>query len=741
MNPKPTNSMIRRCVFIMAIFIIVGFGVLIGFLAYYQIINHEFYESKALQQQTLDTEITAKCGTIYDRNFVELAVSAQVETVTVSPNEIETDEQRQKVAHTLSEILELDYEETYEKVCKKTMYVRIKRQVNATTADKIREQISEKKLKGIHFEEDSKRYYPYSTLASQIIGFRGVDQGLFGVENLYDDYLSGTNGKIITAKNAAGNELPVQYETYVEALNGQDVVLTIDQVVQQYLEKHLEIAKEENNATFAAGIVMDVNSGEVLGMAVEPDFDLNNPYTILDEQMLKELSQLEGEEYDKKEQQLLNSLWRNSLVSDTYMPGSTFKIVTAAMALEEGLVTPETSGFSCGGSATVADRRIGCWKHAGHGHQNFQEAIQNSCNPAFIKLGQSIGSDNFIKYFEAFGLKEKTGIDLLGEASGLFHDPKRFHEVELATAAFGQNFKVTPIAMLNAVCAVANGGNLMTPHVVKQITQTDEDGNIKVVKNISPTVVRQVISAETSDTLCKMLEGVVSAGSGKNAYVKGYRVAGKTGTSEKTDERNESGEVDKYIASFIGFAPADDPQIAILIMIDEPKAGEYFGGLIAAPVAGDVLGDILPYLSIQTEYTKDELATIDIPVPNLNGKESADAIKQLVGNGFKYKLVGGEGKVETQSPGAGEQIPQDGVVVLYTNGKSPTDNCIVPDLTGMSLGTAKNELASAGLNIRVMGNTGTSGMLVYHQEPAKGSKVAAGTVVTVRLKSYQDVSN
>lgn len=741
MNNAPTKSMIRRCVFVMVAFILIGFGVLTGFLAYYQIVNHEFYETKALQQQTLDTEITAKCGTIYDRNFVELAVSAQVETVIVSPNEIKDDEERRTVAHGLSEILGLEYEETYEKVSKNSMYVRIKRQVSATDADKIREFIAKEKVKGIHFEEDSKRFYPYSTLASKIIGFRGVDQGLFGIENIYDDYLSGTNGKIITAKNAAGNELPIQYETYVEALNGQDIVLTLDQVVQQYLEKHLEVAKQENNATFAAGMVMDVNTGEVLGMAIEPDFDLNNPYTVLDKDMLEELAELKGEEYDKKEQEMLSFLWRNSIVSDTYMPGSTFKIITAAMALEEGLVTPETTGFSCSGSTTVADRRIGCWKHAGHGYQNFQEAIQNSCNPAFIKLGESIGSENFIKYFEAFGLKEKTGIDLLGEASGLFHDPKRFNEVELATAAFGQNFKVTPIAMLNAVCAVANGGNLMKPHVVKQITQTDDDGNIKVVKNISPTVVRQVISEETSDTLCKMLEGVVSEGSGKNAYVKGYRVAGKTGTSEKTDERNEAGEVDKYIASFIGFAPADDPEIAILIMIDEPKAGEYFGGLIAAPIAGDVLSDILPYLNIQTEYTKEELATIDMPVPNLIGKDSAEAVGQLTKEGFEYKLVGGEGKVETQSPSAGEQIPQDGVVVLYTNGKTPSDSCLVPDLTGMTLGTAKNELASAGLNIRVVGNSKTSGMVVYHQEPAQGTKVPAGRVVTVRLKSYQDVSN
>lgn len=734
------KSIVIRTIAVMVIFVL-AFALIGGALIYYQFIRQEYYATKALQQQTLDTEITAKSGTIYDRNFVELAVSTQVETISVAPTEITTDENRKKTARALSDILELDYDEVYAKVAKtESMYQRIRRQVPASVTQKLREAISEQKLKGIHFEEDSKRYYPYSTLASQVIGFRGVDAGLFGIEKYYDDYLSGTDGKIITAKNAAGGELPIQYETYVEATSGQDVVLTIDRVVQQYLEKHLEVARKENKATSAAGIIMNPKTGEILAMSVAPGYDLNSPYTITDEFMLADLEELEGDELKEKTSQYQNTLWRNMLVSDTYMPGSTFKIVTAAMALEEGLVTPETGGFGCNGSITVADRRIGCWKHAGHGYQNFQEAMQNSCNPAFIKVGQSVGNKLFVEYFNAFGLMEKTGVDLLGEASGLFHDLKNFNEVELATAAFGQNFKVTPIEMLNAVCAVANGGTLQQPHVVKQITETDDEGNINIVKNISPTAICQVISRETSDTLCGMLEKVVTTGSGKNAYVKGYRVAGKTGTSEKTDERNEAGEVDKYIASFIGFAPADDPEVAILIMIDEPTAGEYFGGLIAAPVAGEVLNDVLPYLGVQPKYTDEELATMDVSVPNSISLSSSEAIAQLQSSGLKYKLVGGEGTVETQNPVAGEQIPQNGTVVLYTNGNTPTANCVVPDLSDMTVYTAKNELASLGLNIRVVGNTNTVS-LVSSQTPEAGTVVTAGSVVTVRLKSYNDVSN
>lgn len=724
---------------VLAVFVFVCFGGLIAILMYHQIFNHTFYETKALKQQTLDTEITAESGTIYDRNYVALADSTPTETISLCPAEIK-EGQEGLIAQKLAEILELDYESIYKKACTNTQYQRVKRQVDVVTADKVRAFISEEKVSGIHFEEDTKRYYPYSTLASQVIGFRGSDnQGLYGIEKVYDEYLIGSSGKIITAKNAQGDELPVQYETYVEAEKGQDVVLTLDRVVQQYLEKHLEIALEENKATSAAGIIINPNTGEILAMASKPDFNLNDPY-VIDEAFLEEIKDLSEEEQSAQKNTYLNSLWNNSLVSLTYEPGSTFKIVTAAMALEEGLVTPQTTGFHCNGSTSVAGTRIGCWKHGGHGSQNFLEAMQNSCNPSFIKLGGMVGNSTFLKYVDAFGFQEKTGVDLLGEASGLFHDPDRFNEVELATSSFGQTFKVTPLEMLNAVCAVANGGKLMQPHIVKQITQTEEDGSVKVVKNVSPTTIRQVISEETSNTLCQMLEQVVAVGSGKNAYVKGYHVAGKTGTSEKIDQKNEEGEVEKYIASFIGFAPADDPEIAILIMIDEPSAGEYFGGLVAAPVAGDILADVLPYLEVQPEYTNEELATIDVAVPNLIGKDSASAISQLKEKNFEYKLVGGEGEIETQSPAAGNQIPQNSVVVLYTNGKKPTAKCVVPDLTDLTLSTAKNELSSEGLNIRVTGNA-KSGSVVSYQDPAAGTLVSDGTVVTVKLKSYNDVAN
>ena len=493
--------------------VFLGSGILIGTLAWHQIVKYDFYKTKAIRQQTLDTEITAQSGTIYDRNYTELAVSTDTETVSLCPTEIKKGDEK-LIAQKLSELLELDYESVYEKACSDTQYQRIKRQVDIVTAEKIRTFIKDEKVKGIHFTPDSKRYYPYNNLASKIIGFRGSDnQGLYGVEKVYDDYLTGSNGKLITAKNAQGDELPVQYETYVEAVDGQDVVLTLDHVVQQYLEKHLDVALAANKATSAAGIIIDVNTAEILAMAVKPDFNLNQPYTI-EPAVAEQWKELTENEQKTERNAHLTSLWSNSLVNLTYEPGSTFKIVTAAMALEEGLITPQTGGFVCNGSTVVADTRIGCWQHAGHGTQNFLEAMQNSCNPAFIKVGSMVGNQTFLKYVDAFGFRDKTGVDLLGEAKGLFHNPNRFNQVELATSSFGQTFKVTPLEMLNAVCAVANGGKLMQPHIVKQITQTDEEGNVKVVKNISPTVIRQVISEETSKTLCGMLELVVSEGSG-----------------------------------------------------------------------------------------------------------------------------------------------------------------------------------------------------------------------------------
>ncbi len=731
------QKLVKRAAIVRALLIYLAFGIILIALVYNQIVRHEYYKTAAINQQTLDTVIVAKCGTIYDRNYVSLAISNVTETISVTPKDVK---QKELVAQKLAEILELDYEDVYKQVCSESKYERIKRQVDVLTADKVRKFATENKITGIHYAEDSKRYYPYGTLASKIIGFRGDDnQGLYGVEQKYDSYLTGTNGKLITAKNARGHELPIQYETYVDAIDGQDVVLTIDRVVQQYLEKHLDVAMQEHQATSAAGIVIEVDTGEILGMAVKPDYDLNSPYYIPEDQQAY-LNTLPEKERSEERRTYLASRWNNTIITSTYEPGSTFKIVTAAMALEEGLLTPESTGFYCNGSTRVADTNIGCWKHEGHGSQNFLEAMQNSCNPAFIKVGSTVGKDAFFKYVDAFGLCDLTGIDMAGELNGIFHKYDKFNEVELATSSFGQTFKVTPLQMLNAVCAVANGGKLMQPHIVKQITETDENGNVKVVKNFSPTVIRQVISEETSNTLCGMLEQVVAVGSGKNAYVKGYHVAGKTGTSEKTDAKKEEDAPETYIASFIGFAPANDPKIAVLIMIDEPSAGEYFGGLVAAPIAGDVLSDVLPYLEVNPEYNEEELATVDVTVPNCIGMDSAEAIRTLKEKGFKYKLVGGDGKVETQSPAAGTQIPQNSVVVLYTNGETPGKTCIVPNLSDMTLSSARNELASLGLNIRVTGNAKT-GSIVFYQDHKAGEEVADGTVITVKLKSYSDVAN
>ena len=489
---------------------------------------------------------------------------------------------------------------------------------------------------------------------------------------------------------------------------------------------------------------MDVNTGEILAMTSKPDYDLNNYQVITDSLLSQELENYtpDGEDaltVEEKESQLVNRMRRNKLIVDTYEPGSTFKILTGAMAVEENLVCDSTS-FYCPGYKIVANRRISCWKHAGHGAQNLTQAIQNSCNPAFMTIGEMITSSTFEDYFKNFGLTELTGVDLTGEATGIFHKEGTFNEVELATASFGQRFKVTPIQMITAVSAVANGGYLVTPHVVKDIIETDGKKET-VVKTVESGVKRQVISKETSEKMCQLLEEVVSVGSGRNAYVKGYRVAGKTGTSEKLASETTTGE-EEYIASFIGFAPADDPQIAILVMLDEPNGAEYFGGLTAAPVAGKILTDVLPYLEISPEYTPEELATLDASVPSVIGMDTDDAIEKITEQGLKYKIVGGEGEVEHQMPKNGTLVPRGGTVVLYTNGKTPSATVTVPDITKMSVAGATKMISNYGLNLKLTGNESTkSTALIYSQSPAAGTVVEAGTVITAEYKNYDGVSN
>ena len=739
MGKGPSKSMVKRSTWLLGIFAACLLIWMAGMLVKYQIVNYNYYQTKAIAQQTMDTTLSPNRGTIYSRNYTALAVSAPVETVYISPRTVK-EEDRHTVAKGLAEILELDEEEIYKKTLKENYYETIKRRIESDVADEVRAFIDENDLDGIYLVEDTKRYYPYNNLACHILGFTGTDNvGLDGVEAAFNKYLQGTSGKLITGKNAIGTELPFEYETYVKAENGQNVVLTIDETVQYYLEKHLQAARMEQKCLEgAAGLVMNVKTGEILAMASLPNYDPNNYSAITDEMMMAELEKYTGEELQEQTTAYRNKIWRNKCIVDTYMPGSTFKIVTLSMALEEGLITTNDT-YACPGYIRVADRTIRCWKSGGHGHQTLAQAIQNSCNPAFITIGAKVGATGFYQYFQNFGLTEKTGVELSGEASGIWFS--KFQEVELATASFGQNFKITPLQMITAVAAASNGGKLVTPHVVKEITETQEDGTEKVVKSFTPAIKRQVISAETSSLVCDLLEDVVTVGSGKNAYVKGYRVAGKTGTSEKIDVYNATGEK-AYISSFIGFAPADDPEYAILVMLDTPSAGEIYGGIIAAPVAGDILSDILPYLGVQPEYTEEELSTLDISVPSLIDQSLKDAEAALIDAEIKYKIKGDGDTVTAQMPQAGGMMPQSGTVILYTGDAKPSKNITVPNLVDYSVAGASNHILDSGLNVRVVGNSNTgSDALVISQSPEAGTVVSEGTVITIRTNSSSGVQN
>lgn len=734
--------MVNRSTVMLAIFAVALLLWLAGMLVKYQIVNYNYYQTKAISQQTMDTTLNAQRGTIYSRNYTALAKSAPVETVYLAPNSIDKEDTAKcrLIASGLAEILGVDEETVYQKTQKNNYYEMVKRRIESDTADRVRAFVDENNLKGIHLVEDTKRYYPYNSLACHILGFTGTDNvGLDGIESIYNEYLQGTSGKLITAKNAVGTELPIEYETYVEAENGKNIVLTIDETVQYYLEKHLQEARiEQKCLEGAAGIILNVKTGEILGMASLPNYDPNQYYTITDQVVQESLSALSGEELETETTKYRNKIWRNKCIVDTYMPGSTFKIVTLSMGIEEGLITLNDT-YGCPGYIRVADRTIRCWKSGGHGHQTLSKAIQNSCNPAFITIGAKVGNSKFYQYFKNFGLTEKTGVDLNGEASGIWFST--FQEVELATASFGQNFKITPLQMITAVAAASNGGKLITPHVVKEITETQEDGTEKVVKSFEGAVKRQVISAETSATVCDLLEEVVRVGSGKNAYVKGYRVAGKTGTSEKIDDYVATG-IKNYISSFIGFAPADDPEYAILVMLDTPTSGEIYGGIIAAPVAGDILSDILPYLGVQPEYTEEELATLDIAIPSYMDKTLSEVEKILVDAEIKYKVKGNGDTVVAQMPEAGSTMPQSGTVILYTGDASPSKNITIPNLVDYSVAGATNRIKQSGLNVRVVGNANAgSDALVISQSPAAGTVVAEGAVVTIRTNSSEGVSS
>ena len=730
-----TQSFKSRSAILLALILVLGFGAAALRIGWLQTFQAEELRKKAVAQQLTDTTLSAKRGSIYDRNMEPLAESATVWRVVLAPVYLKTDEDRRIVAKGLAEILDMDEEKIFEKSQQDSYYVELKRQIETDVRDKILafcETLQEEHgINGnaVYLLDDYKRYYHKNELASAVIGFTGSDdQGLSGIEYQYDDLLTGTPGRLVTATNSVGTEMPFKYSQNIDAVDGSSLVLTIDSHIQAIVEKYLKEGIEENKVyNRAVGIVMDVNNGEVLAMASVGGFDLNDPFT-LPEEIMTEIAKLPEEERGQAESNELSKMWRNKAVSDTYYPGSVFKMFTAAMAVEEGLVT-DNSSFYCPGYYVVDGVSMGCHLTSGHGTQNFRESIKNSCNPAFMQIGELVGKEKFYKYYQAFGFSEKTGIDLPGEADDIFFsEDGSMLNVNLATASFGQNFAITPIQMATAVCAIANGGYIVQPHVVSQVL--DSDGNI--VSTVSTDVKRQAVSSETAAHIANILEENAVSGSGKNGYVAGYRVAGKTGTSEKKVDLNDDGNQD-YIASFCGFAPAEDAEVVCLVFFDTPTGAAYYGSQVAAPVFAKIMSEVLPYLDVPTQYTDEEIENLDVTVGSYVGMNVDEAISAAEGEGFTVTVKGEGEKVLAQVPRASMNIPKGGNVVLYLDEASAKEQVEVPDLRGYNVSSVNYLASIAGINVSITGAVNSALSMSSSQSIAPGTMVSPGTVVTVNF--------
>ena len=751
----PNRQMLRRTLALMALCGIAAFLVLLIRLYKLQIIDHAYYEELAIQQQLREAATSPARGTIFDTNMNPLAVSASVDNIYLSPAEIETyGEDRELIARGLSEILGLDYDDILEKTGRTgSWYVTVARKVEAEQADEVRRFKTENGLKGVRLETDTKRYYPNSSLACHLIGFVGTDNtGLEGIEAKYDSALSGSAGRTLRATNAYGTELLFgSFEEYSPGEDGYDLVLTVDSTIQYYVEKHLKQAVEDYDIQNGAGaIAMDVNTGGILAMASIDGYDLNHFLSVSDEaQALIDQAATE-EEAAELLQQAQARQWRNKALSDTYEPGSTFKIITLAMALEEGVVSLNDS-FYCPGTVNVIGRTspIRCWKSGGHGSQNLTQAAQHSCNVAFVNIGQRVGAERFYDYCEAFGflnmtgnddenLTATTGIDLSGESGSIWWSKNTFcsprNLSQLAAASFGQTFTITPLQLVCAVSACVNGGNLMQPYVVRQLL--NPDGSVAYER--APKMVRQVISETTSRKLCQILEQVVgdpNDGTGRNAAVTGYRIGGKTGTSEKVSLEAQTGQKE-YIVSFIGFAPADDPQIALLVFLDTPsnKSGVYVsGGQMAAPVVGRMLADILPYMGVEPSLP--EGAGDDASVPMLLEQSLEEAKQRLDDCGLDYRCIGWGDTVTGQLPAAGTAIAAGSQVILYFGDAQVSPNMeTVPELSGLSYDQARDTLSRLGLFVSTRSPVNaSSGQVVGSQSVPAGTATNHGCIVEVTL--------
>ena len=737
----PNQRLRQRTAVLIILILVVGFGATLLRLSFLTMVQGSELQEKAVSQQLSDTVLTAKRGSIYDAKGTTLAESASVWQVVLSPINFENDEQRQATAKGLSDILGLDYENVLEKTKQQNYYTVVKRKIEVEQRDQVME-LQEKLSKDykcgnvIQLLDDYKRYYPKDDLASCVIGFTGADeQGLEGVEYKYDDYLSGSPGRIVTAKNARGSNMPFQFEQNVESEDGNNIYLTIDEGIQSICEKHMAQAIIDNNVlNRGVCIAMDVNSGAILAMVTANGYNLNDPYTLPAETMLK-IKELPENEQDAEESKSLAAMWRNKCVADTYMPGSVFKMCTASMALEEGKIT-DSSRFTCGGYMRVEDYDIGCSVTSGHGTQTFLESFCHSCNPAFIQIGQLVGIDKFRDYYTAFGFSEKSGIDLPGEADDSFWPEGQMGLVDLAVASFGQNFNITPLSMITACAAVCNGGYVLQPYVVSKIT--DSHGN--VVKTMEKKVKRQVISNETSKKMCEMLAAYPEVNGASGGYVAGYKTGGKTGTSEKIGvEKKQSSFEKDYISSFCGIAPTDDPQIALLVFLDTPDGGAYYGSQIAAPIFINIMTELLPYLEVKTDYSDEDLAYLNVSMGDYTTLSVDEALKKAEADGFIATVIGSGSTVLSQIPTVSSQVASGSNVVLYTEGNQP-EKVKVPSFLGCAAYEANSVALEAGLNVSYSGAVSSGGVAVA-QSIAEGAEVARGTVVSVTFAANTSDGN
>ena len=740
-NPNRKDESIRRAnrviqtrTFVLMLIMGIGMFIVLFFKLYsLQITRHEELQSKAVSQQTRSSVVNADRGTIYDVSGNILAISSTAETIFLSPKEINdalNDEKnpvtwtKETLAGALADILDVSEEGILKKMARtNSMYEVLKYRVEEDVANEVRQYINDHKVKGVFLTTDAKRYYPYSDLASHVIGFVGTDYtGLYGLEAEYDKDLQGKSGLVVTAKDNKQNDMLFEYSQYFDPEDGDELQVTLEATVQYYLQKGMEdMCDAFSPANGATGIVMDVRNGGILAMASYPNYDLNDFSTVTDQTLLE---RIERGELEKADAQLIQ--WRNKALNDTYEPGSTFKILTLAAALEEGLIDKNTT-VNCSGAVTISGQTIHCSSKAGHGLQNLEQTVGNSCNPAFISYGLKLGTEKFYEYMRSFGIMSPTGIDLGGEATGVFAADANFTQLDLACYAFGQNFTVTPLALITAQAACVNGGYLYTPHFAQQIT--DSDGN--VIWQHDDTPVRQVISEETSATVRECLEYVVAKGTGKNGQVAGYRIGGKTGTADK-------GQTGDVVVSFLCFAPADDPQIMMLITMDTPSrsTGTYVsGGNMVAPYASHIMEEILPYLGIEPSYSAEELMGVDTTVPNVIGMSVQEAKDRMKERGFTCKVEGDGETITDQTPVGGAIIPGKSTVVLYAGVDKPDKMCTVPSLVGRTASEANTAATNAGLLLRFTGTTSSESntVLVFSQDLEAGTEVPAGTVITVRL--------